>query len=161
MFVFITSTIWVLLCSIWNAFIPRVPNWLTTLGIFLALLFRWNDWLSTGLVPSQVFTIFIAWGAAFILWRIRWMGGGDAKFFAAIVLAFPDSLMIAFVLIGDIAGLLVYSLKRDGLRWANIKNRLAGNLEEFQESSDRLRATTFMGIGWLVWAAMNAIASRS
>jgi hypothetical protein len=134
---------------------------MTTLGIFLALLFRWNDWLSTGVIGSQVITILIAWGAVLLLWSIRWIGGGDAKFFAAIVLAFPDSLMIACVMIADIAGLIINSSKRDGLRWVNIKNRLAGNLEEFQESSDRLRATTFMGIGWFIWAAVIMTAPNS
>lgn len=145
------SSVWVLTCAIWNILEPRVPNWLTTLGLFLAFLFRWYDWLPTGVVQDQLMSILIVWVAVFIFWRIRWIGGGDAKFVMAAVLAFPDWLLVACLMIADIIGLLVFSIRRDGFSWGKIKKRMTGNLEELPEGQDRLRATTFLGLGWMVW----------
>jgi Flp pilus assembly protein protease CpaA len=157
MFVLLVSTAWVLTCAIWNILEPRVPNWLTSLGLFLALLFRWYDWLPTGMIQNQLVIILIVWVMVFILWRIRWIGGGDAKFVVAAVLAFPDWLLVACLMIADIIGMLIFSIRRDGFSWEKMRNRITGNLEELPEAQDRLRATTFLGLGWLVWMVISLL----
>ena len=151
--ILIISAIWVIACAGWNIFEPRVPNWLTSTGLLLAALFRWSDWLPTGVIASQFVLILVVWGSIFLLWRIRWIGGGDAKFVMAVILAFPDWLLVAYLMLANIAGLLIFSIKRDGIRWRNIKKRLTGTLDDHQTSRDRLRATTFLGLGWFIWLA--------
>lgn len=154
MTVLVISASWVFVSAAWNIFQPRIPNWLSSLGFILAIIFRWVDWSGNGFEGSQLILILLAWFVTLIFWRLRWIGGGDAKFVMIVILAFPDRLLIACLLIFDILGLMIYSLLRDGVQPKKMKQHLTGNLGTHLDSKDRLRATTFLGIGWFLWLGL-------
>jgi len=147
----IFSIVWVLTGMVWNAIEPRTPNWLHAIGFLFAILFRWNDWLSTGFSTSQFLIIAATWAALFALWQLRWIGGGDVKFVAILILAFPHLVLIACLMIADILALLYFSLRRDGLNIPQMRARLSGKLDDLPGRQDRIRAITFLGTGWFAW----------
>jgi len=68
-----------ILVSFYDYRYARIPNWvslpLIILGILLNTPLSWH--------------IFLFGAAFFIVWRMGWMGGGDAKFWIGILLILP------------------------------------------------------------------------
>ena len=109
----IVATSLLALCALMGAWLDvasrRLPNWLCLLTALagLAVAFAQDG---TGILPSHAGHSAIALVVGMILFRIGWIGGGDAKFYAACAAWFP--LGSALYLLGavSLAGLAVVTL---------------------------------------------------
>ena len=54
----VVSISWVLVCGIYNALKPSIPNKMIVAGIVLTTIFRIKDWIKNGFAFRD---IFIAW----------------------------------------------------------------------------------------------------
>jgi prepilin peptidase CpaA len=84
----------------------RLPNWLCAIALVagLALVVAMGSW---GAVPSSLLHVLIALAVGIGLFALGAIGGGDAKFYAALAAWFP--LRDGFLLIGavSLAGLVL------------------------------------------------------
>lgn len=110
----------------------RVPNTVTyplmAIGIVRALAFRDGGFL-------------IYWGVFFVLWTVRFMGGGDAKLLMGLFGLFPDfrlaQIVAASIMVTGIPYLL-FKYRRDWrtvprtLVWRILSHQLLPSEEEFE-----------------------------
>ncbi|MBM3580464.1 MAG: pilus assembly protein CpaA [Alphaproteobacteria bacterium] len=107
----------------------RIPNWLV--GAFLALF---AAALVSGIIPEKRILFHLATGAGalalgVLLFSRNWIGGGDAKLFAALALwaGWPETLRLALVTAiagGGVALFVLWRIRRT--RTANGKDIPAG-----------------------------------
>jgi len=74
--------------SVYDRHHARIPNWVTLPLIVLGILVN---------TPLSWFVFLFATGF-FIAWRAGWMGGGDAKLWAGIILVLPSSEIMLWAL---------------------------------------------------------------
>lgn len=146
----ILSFVWVATCALYNLKEPRIPNSLILIGFGGAIWLRIQDWQENGLIYFHILNITAAWILWFLFWKLRWWGGGDAKFMMVVTLAFPDLTMISYMMIMIVIGSVIVMTKEYG--W-NLRLLVAESLRlrTLENSTQRLRAVTFLGAGWIIW----------
>jgi len=102
---------------LWDAVCLRIPHWVCI--AIVALMPIWGLSVSEGVAWLSHFIGFaIAFVIGFLLWRLRWVGGGDVKFTAAIALwigvADLGFFFVVMSILGAILAILVLLLRIGG-----------------------------------------------
>lgn len=100
----------------------RVPN-LVMLPLLLAVVpLTAAHLMINGMSWGQMVLIVVTWAACLWLWRMRAIGGGDAKLVMALIGILPDSRLLLAILLGLLVGstaTLIVRHGRTGLRRTN------------------------------------------
>ena len=96
-----------LVAALWDIRTRKIPN---AVCLVLALTsFAWSA-SSTPHLMGALIHFAIALGIGFLLFSFRWIGGGDAKFYAACALALPLSSGFAMLFFTSISGLVLVAI---------------------------------------------------
>lgn len=104
---FLLLTFFAVTAAFFDWKLRRIPNWLCLVvaacGLGIALLH--GGWPQLG---SHALHLLIALAAGMVLFRIQAIGGGDAKFYAAVAAWFPVRQGAALLVNTSLAGLVLF-----------------------------------------------------
>lgn len=117
----------------------RIPNWVSYWLVILFALQSFFFWISSPALPSLSFSEpsfltnlsigFLALVVSFIFWRLGYIGGGDAKFLAAVTLWMGPIVAVEFMIVLSGLALVMAAVLKASAEWGFLVH--AGRFPEF------------------------------